>query len=704
MKKRIKPEFELRPTRYLPEIRLLLLSSPIWLIPNIIPILGALCLTGLGLPFLPFMLSQLAWHSLITILPLLALTILLTDTYRITNRQILRGRMKKPIEIDLIEEIGAIEANKFNDFKEEIFISTTDRKCSYLPVEDFKEDELRLFLAKLKNMKPDCKITYSDVIPLEARGLLKFLLEAQDEDTVNVELKHTQFEDGVINLIKSNERFFWIVYMMAWVVILFVAWLNTTVFQGLAPMMPEQVTPVVSGEEVNPYMLMLQTAFGILKDMAVPILTILWTALVMIFGVLIPGIRIFSHTYVFIGTKSVGVGMNFIPWEEITEVQLKKNDETEDPLEGDIILVRDLTSTSPVDEQIRIELSRIPDLPTRQKAMRLIERYATNAKFNKEFLRTTTSITDIQFTELWLKESQQPSGVTEEEQQTSICDGAESVGNGKYKVVRVLGYGGQGTTYLVSEEGHEEPKVVKELILPQFADVRIVQEATKRFERATEILASLNHSKIVKLHESFIENGRAYIVLEFISGKTLREIVSPDRTLSVDRICELGLQMCDILDYLHTREPAVLHCDFAPDNLILSFDSKIKLVDFDVARVANSTAFSSIAGRPSYTPPEQFRGEPDTRSDLYAMGAILKYLLTGQDPVPLSGGEIIITGTDPESRLKELINRLLAFEANQRPANAQEVKEQLKLIMSDSMEEPETQEQEVIDIRMRDLA
>ncbi len=702
MKKRIKPEFELRPTRYLPEIRLLLLSSPVWLIPNIIPILGALFMLTVGLPLLPLIFSKMAWHGLIAFVPLFALTILLTDTHRITDRQILRGRMKKPINIDLIEEIGAIEANKFNDFKEEIFISTSDRKCSYLSVQDFKEEELRMFLAKLKNMKPDCKITYSDVVPLEARGLLKFLLEAQDEDVVNVELKHTQFEDGVINLIKSNERFFWIVYTLAWVVILFVAWLNTTLFQGIVPMIQNQVAPAVSGS-VNPYMLMFQTAVGILKDMAVPILTILWTALVMIFGVLVPGIRIFSHTYVFISTKSVGVGMSFIPWEEITEVQLKKNDDTDDPLEGDIILVRDLTNTSPVDEQVLIELSRIPDLPTRQKAMRLIERYATNAKFNKEFLRTTTNITDIQFTELWLKESQQHSEAPKEEQM-SICDGAESVGNGKYKVNRVLGYGGQGTTYLVSEEGHEEPKVVKELILPQYADVRIVQEATKRFERATEILASLDHPKIVKLHESFIENGRAYIVLEFISGKTLRDIVTPDRTLSVDRICELGLQMCDILDYLHTREPAVLHCDFAPDNLILSFDSKIKLVDFDVARVANSTAFSSIAGRPSYTPPEQFRGEPNTRSDLYAMGAILKFLLTGQDPAPLSGGEIIITGTDPESRLKELINRLLAFEADQRPATAQEVKDQLQLILSDSVKEPEAKEQEVIDIRMRDLA
>jgi len=689
-----KPEYELRPTRYLPEIRLLLLSSPLWLIPNIIPLLGALFLGGAGLAFLPLIFSKLVWHGLITFVPLFALTLLLTDTYRITDRQILRGRMKKPIDIDLIEEIGAIEANKFNDFKEEIFISTSDRKCSYLPVEDFKEDELRVFLAKLKNLKPDCKITYSDVIPLEARGLLKFLLEAQDEDVVNCELKHTQFEDGVVHLIKANERFFWIVYIITWAVILFVAWLNTTLFQGLAPMTPEQVAPVASGA-VNPYMLMLHTAFGILKDMAVPILTVLWTALVMIFGIIVPGIRIFSHTYVFIGTKSVGVGMNFIPWEEITEVQLKKSEETDDPLEGDIILLRDLTNTSPVDEQVRIELSRIPDLPTRQKALRLIERYATNAQFNKEFLRTTTTITDIQFTELWLKESQQHHGATQEkEKQKSICDGAATVGNGKYRVVRVLGYGGQGTTYLVSEEGHEEPKVVKELILPQYADVRIVQEATKRFERASEILSSLDHTCIVKLHESFIENGRAYLVLEFISGKTLRDLVTPEKTLEVDRICELGLQMCEILEYLHTREPAVLHCDFAPDNLILSFDSKIKLVDFDVARVANSSAFTSIAGRPSYTPPEQFRGAPETRSDLYAMGAILKFLLTGQDPTPLSGGEIIITGVDPESRLKELINRMLAFDADQRPATAQEVREQLQLIMS----------QEIVDIRMRDLA
>lgn len=710
--KRKKPDFELRPVKHLPEIRLLLLSAPVWLIPNIIPVLGFFALPLLGVFFLPWVaVIKLYTQALILTIPSAVLFFLLTDSYRICDRKILRGRLKKPIDIDLIEEIGAIEANKYNDFKEEIFIATKDRKCSYLPVEDFKEDDLRLFLAKLKTLKPDCKITYSDVIPLEARGLLRFLINSQDEEVVSINLTHTQFEEAVLKLVRSNEKFFWIMYLVSWAAILFMVFLNTTLFGDITPQtMQNMLTPDAASAN-NPYILMLKTSLVILYEQLLPIMTILCYGLIVTFGLAVPAIRLFSAEHLHITSKSIGLGMMYFPWEEVESVTLKRMNETDESLAGVITIARQSTLARYAEDCINIELDRVPDFATRQKIVRLVERFATKAQFNKEFLRTTTSITDIQFTELWLKESESRKQENNEEEK-SLFDGADTLHDGKYKVKEVLGYGGQGTTYLVHEEGHDEAKVIKELILPQFADVRIVQEATMRFERAVSILESLDHPKIVKLHESFIKDGRAYIVLEYIPGKTLRDLVSEDSTLSVQNVCELGLQLCDILDYLHTREPAVIHCDFAPDNLIYSLTNKVKLVDFDVARVANSTQFSTIAGRPSYTPPEQFRGNPSTKSDLYALGAILKYLLTGVDPTPLSGSEIIVTGTDPESRLKELMNRCLAFEETNRPESAQNIKKELTLILADANIEPasETIEKEsgedgeIIDIRMRDLA
>src|SRR5581483_5192636 len=96
-------------------------------------------------------------------------------------------------------------------------------------------------------------------------------------------------------------------------------------------------------------------------------------------------------------------------------------------------------------------------------------------------------------------------------------------------------------------------------------------------------------------------------------------------------------QMCEILAYLHGLEPPVVHRDFTPDNLMITDDGTLKLLDFNVAMSADNAATSSTAvGKHAYMAPEQFRGLPEPKSDIYSLGATLHFLLTGRDPEPIS--------------------------------------------------------------------
>ena len=115
----------------------------------------------------------------------------------------------------------------------------------------------------------------------------------------------------------------------------------------------------------------------------------------------------------------------------------------------------------------------------------------------------------------------------------------------------------------------------------------------------------------------------------------------------------------------------VVHRDFTPDNLILRKDGLLKLIDFNVARQIESTATGSVVGKPAYLPPEQFRGEPCAQSDIYALGASLHYLLTGQDPEPITASHPRTLRPEISIGLDEFVARATASDLSKRYASAE---------------------------------
>jgi serine/threonine protein kinase len=155
--------------------------------------------------------------------------------------------------------------------------------------------------------------------------------------------------------------------------------------------------------------------------------------------------------------------------------------------------------------------------------------------------------------------------------------------------------------------------------------------------------------------------------------------------MSQEAVLAIAGQLIDILQYLHDLEPAVVHRDFTPDNLIIDGEGRIKLVDFGVAIEGGQQSRSNIVGKQNYLPPEQVAGKACPQSDIYAMGATLYYLLTGLEPEPLSQSNPKDINASVGEALNELVQSATALDLSQRLADAQTARDILANHSSESV-------------------
>lgn len=241
------------------------------------------------------------------------------------------------------------------------------------------------------------------------------------------------------------------------------------------------------------------------------------------------------------------------------------------------------------------------------------------------------------FTELWMSSIKQG---TERVHIKQLAEGT-FVNDHRYEIIRIAGAGGQGIAYEAidhladTQSGAPSRVILKEFILPVHADEETTRKALLALEHEEALLKQLASEHIVALHESFVDDFRAYLVVELIEGKSLRQIVESDGAFAAAEMIPIAIQMCKILSHLHSFNPPVIHRDFTPDNLILSKNGILKLIDFDVARHEDNRHLNQVVGKPSYIAPEQFRGQSIPASDIYSAGASIYFLLTGKEPTPV---------------------------------------------------------------------
>ncbi len=230
---------------------------------------------------------------------------------------------------------------------------------------------------------------------------------------------------------------------------------------------------------------------------------------------------------------------------------------------------------------------------------------------------------------------------------------SQTLANGRYTVQQALSKGGMGAIYLATDHEAFDRTVVIKAMLDYFDphDPHAVQEARERFLQEAKTLATLRHPAIPQIYTYFQDSTYNYIVMEYIEGHDLEQRLTRHDDASgrlirgqqypQAEVLRWGMALCRVLEYLAERKPhAVVHHDIKPANLLLDSDSgEIRLVDFGTAKarlLAGAGGMglqkSSIHGTAGYAAPEQYRGESEPRSDIYALAATLYHLATDDDP------------------------------------------------------------------------
>jgi eukaryotic-like serine/threonine-protein kinase len=222
----------------------------------------------------------------------------------------------------------------------------------------------------------------------------------------------------------------------------------------------------------------------------------------------------------------------------------------------------------------------------------------------------------------------------------------EIVLQGRYRIVRQLGQGGMGAVYEAVDERLDTVVALKETL---FTDEKL----RKQFEREARLLARLSHQALPKVSDHFNEADGQFLVMQYIAGQDFFEMMAHrNDPFSQEEVLGWGDQLCDVLDYLHTQDPQIIHRDIKPQNLKRTARGQVVLLDFGLAKgsagqMSVVTTSASIFGyTPNYAPLEQVQGlGTDPRSDIYSLSATLFHLLTNiKPPDALTRASAIVNG------------------------------------------------------------
>ena len=215
--------------------------------------------------------------------------------------------------------------------------------------------------------------------------------------------------------------------------------------------------------------------------------------------------------------------------------------------------------------------------------------------------------------------------------------GANSLIRDRYVVVRVIGRGGMGAVYLVTDTlDQNRVMALKEMSNTAIVDARDRAMAVEQFRREAELLRRLRHPNLPIVSDEFALDDRYYLVMEYVPGSTLQQMLDRgEGPFPEARVVAWANQLCDVLHYLHRQQPPIIFRDLKPGNIMIMADDRLKLIDFGIARLfkPGQRQDTMLLGTQGYAAPEQYGGgQSDARSDVYALGATLFSLLTGQDP------------------------------------------------------------------------
>src|SRR6266852_689915 len=269
----------------------------------------------------------------------------------------------------------------------------------------------------------------------------------------------------------------------------------------------------------------------------------------------------------------------------------------------------------------------------------------------------------------------------------------------RYFIIDQVGAGGFGSVYKARDiQNGDRLVAIKEVSLLGLHPQAMI-EATAAFQREVSVLSHLDHPNLPRLYQHFQDPGHWYLVMDFIAGETLEEYQSkaPNRRLLLSEVLDIGLQLCTVLDYLHSQQPPIVFRDLKPANIMRTPRGQLYLIDFGIARYFKpGQAKDTVAlGSLGYAAPEQYgKAQTTPRADIYSLGAVLHQLLTTRDPseapfrfTPLrpkshaDPGSLTMSIVDVlVNKLEALIASMLDMDVNKRPPDIAYVKQELHVV------------------------
>src|SRR3990172_1714081 len=245
----------------------------------------------------------------------------------------------------------------------------------------------------------------------------------------------------------------------------------------------------------------------------------------------------------------------------------------------------------------------------------------------------------------------------------------------RYLIQEVIGVGGMGSVYRARDLHF--PNVVKLVAVKEMInmapDPLVRQTIVQNFEREANLLATLNHPSIPRIYDYLSLDNRSYLILEFVHGKDLEAVITDaNGFLPEDQVISWGIQLCDVLAFLHSHKPdPIVFRDMKPSNVMIKHNGDVILVDFGIAKTFQSGQKGTMIGTEGYSPPEQYRGEATTLADVYSLGATLHHALTRRDPrlePPFSFDERPVRriNTNISTELEAVVNTAFKYKPSQR--------------------------------------
>ncbi len=233
-----------------------------------------------------------------------------------------------------------------------------------------------------------------------------------------------------------------------------------------------------------------------------------------------------------------------------------------------------------------------------------------------------------------------------------------SIVDGKYKILNKVGQGGMSVVYLAMNEKANKQWAIKELRKDGRQNYEVVKQG---LIVETDMLKKLSHPHLPSIVDVIDYEDTFLVVMDYIEGNTLLDTVKEEGAQPQELVIEWAKQLCDVLQYLHTRKPPIIYRDMKPANIMLKPDGNVMLIDFGTAREFKNNRIedTTCLGTQGYAAPEQFggQGQTDARTDIYCLGATMYHLITGHNPAkpPYEMYPIRHWNEDLSSGLEEII-------------------------------------------------